>query len=88
MSRNECFLFCSLNWEKRKQELHRVQKENKIILERITNAEPWYRAQRWWEDWARGERLQAAMAKHPQTWLAHLMKRYLWFLLCLNSIVI
>jgi hypothetical protein len=28
------------------------------------------------------------MAKHPQTWLAHLMKRYLWFLLCLNSIVI
>ncbi|XP_073899012.1 uncharacterized protein CFAP97D2 isoform X2 [Castor canadensis] len=68
------FTHRSLNWEKRKQELHRVQKENKIILERITNAEPWYRAQRWWEDWARGERLQAAMAKHPQTWLAHLMK--------------
>ncbi|XP_039734679.1 uncharacterized protein CFAP97D2 isoform X3 [Pteropus medius] len=54
----------SLNREKREQELRTVQRENKIILGRITNSEPLYLAQRWQEDWTRTEKYRKALAKY------------------------
>ncbi|XP_037663555.1 uncharacterized protein CFAP97D2 isoform X2 [Choloepus didactylus] len=58
----------SLNREKREQELCRVQKENRIILERITSSKPWYQAQKWCDDWERIERYRDAIAKYPRRW--------------------
>nr|KAF6427282.1 CFAP97 domain containing 2 [Rousettus aegyptiacus] len=54
----------SLNREKREQELHTVQRDNKIILGRITDSEPLYRTQRWQEDWARTEKYRKALAEY------------------------
>ncbi|XP_023589351.1 uncharacterized protein CFAP97D2 isoform X1 [Trichechus manatus latirostris] len=58
----------SLNRRKREQELCRVRKENKTILERITKSEPWYQAQRWHEDWERIEKYRDAIRKYPRRW--------------------
>nr|XP_019597602.1 PREDICTED: uncharacterized protein LOC109452819 isoform X1 [Rhinolophus sinicus] len=54
----------SLNRGNREQELHRVQRKNKIILGRITNSEPLYQARKWQEDWARTEKYQDTLMKH------------------------
>ncbi|XP_069858013.1 sperm axonemal maintenance protein CFAP97D1-like isoform X2 [Dipodomys merriami] len=64
----------SLPREKRKQELHRMQKENKVILERITNAQPRYRAQRWWRTWTPNEKPGDTVTKHPQKHQANLVR--------------
>ncbi|KAM5278711.1 uncharacterized protein CFAP97D2 isoform 1-T1 [Hipposideros larvatus] len=49
----------------REQELHRMQRKNKIILGRITNSEPLYQAQKRQEDCARTEKYRASLMKYP-----------------------
>ncbi|KAM9264968.1 uncharacterized protein CFAP97D2 [Cariama cristata] len=56
----------SLNGEKRKQELRRVNQENRAILDRITKSQPQYRVQRWHEDWQRAEKYMANIARYPR----------------------
>ncbi|XP_036897995.1 uncharacterized protein CFAP97D2 isoform X2 [Sturnira hondurensis] len=72
----------SLNRRGGEQELLRVQRksnvpqrENKIILGRITNPESLYRAQQWPEDWARTEKCQQALAQYPRSWQTSQGKR-------------
>ncbi|XP_009987599.1 PREDICTED: uncharacterized protein C17orf105-like, partial [Tauraco erythrolophus] len=55
----------SLNGEKRKQELWRVNQENRAILDRITKSQPQYQVQRWHEDWQRAEKYTANIARYP-----------------------
>ncbi|XP_045042626.2 uncharacterized protein CFAP97D2 isoform X1 [Desmodus rotundus] len=80
-SRNNC-THRSLNRGEREQELRRVQRkssvpqrENKIILGRITNSEPFYQAQGRQEDWARPEKYQHALAECPGSWQTSQGKR-------------
>ncbi|XP_009637256.1 uncharacterized protein CFAP97D2 [Egretta garzetta] len=56
----------SLNGEKRKQELRRVNQENRAILDRITKSQPRYQVQRWHEDWQRAEKYMANIARYPR----------------------
>ncbi|PKU40082.1 cell division cycle protein 16 like protein [Limosa lapponica baueri] len=56
----------SLNGEKRKQELRRVNQENRAILDRITKTQPQYQVQRWHEDWQRAEKYMANIARYPR----------------------
>nr|XP_021147233.1 uncharacterized protein LOC102093129 isoform X2 [Columba livia]XP_021147235.1 uncharacterized protein LOC102093129 isoform X2 [Columba livia] len=56
----------SLNAEKRKQEQRRVSQENRVILDRITKAQPHYQVQRWHEDWQRAEKYMASIARYPR----------------------
>lgn len=64
-----CMLFpSSLNGEKRKQELRRVNQENRAILDRITKSQPQYQVQRWHEDWQRAEKYMANVARYPRGW--------------------
>ncbi|XP_054676759.1 uncharacterized protein CFAP97D2 [Grus americana] len=56
----------SLNGEKRKQELRRVNQENRTILDRITKSQPQYQVQRWHEDWQRAEKYMANVARYPR----------------------
>ncbi|XP_045677747.1 uncharacterized protein CFAP97D2 [Phyllostomus hastatus] len=72
----------SLNRGEGEQELLGVQRksnvpqrENKIILGRITNSEPFYQAQRWQEGWARTEKCQRALAQYPWSWQTSQGKR-------------
>ncbi|KAM5312669.1 uncharacterized protein CFAP97D2 [Glossophaga mutica] len=72
----------SLNRREGEQELLRVQKksnvpqrENKTILGRIINSEPFYQVQRWQADWARAEKGQHALAEYPWSWQTSQGKR-------------
>ncbi|XP_014799580.1 PREDICTED: splicing regulatory glutamine/lysine-rich protein 1 isoform X2 [Calidris pugnax] len=56
----------SLNGEKRKQELRRVNQENRAILDRITKTQPQYHVQQWHEDWQRAEKYMANIARYPR----------------------
>ncbi|KAM6283833.1 uncharacterized protein CFAP97D2 [Spheniscus humboldti] len=56
----------SLNGEKRKQELRRVNQENRAILDRIKKSQPQYQVQRWHEDWQRAEKYMANVARYPR----------------------
>ncbi|KAM6341355.1 uncharacterized protein CFAP97D2 [Podargus strigoides] len=56
----------SLNGEKQKQELQRVNQENRAILDRITKAQPHYQVQRWHEEWQRAEKYMANIARYPR----------------------
>uniref|UniRef100_A0A8C3JLL5 Uncharacterized protein n=1 Tax=Calidris pygmaea TaxID=425635 RepID=A0A8C3JLL5_9CHAR len=56
----------SLNGEKRKQELRRVNQENRAILDRITKTQPQYQVQQWHEDWQRAEKYMANIARYPR----------------------
>ncbi|KAM6381938.1 LOW QUALITY PROTEIN: uncharacterized protein CFAP97D2 [Alca torda] len=56
----------SLNREKRKQELRRVNRENRAILDRITKSQPQYQVQQWHEDWQRAEKYMANVARYPR----------------------
>ncbi|KAM9301058.1 LOW QUALITY PROTEIN: uncharacterized protein CFAP97D2 [Morus bassanus] len=55
----------SLNGEKRKQELWRVNQENRAILDRITKSQPQYQVQ-WHEDWQQAEKYMANIARYPR----------------------
>ncbi|XP_045139752.1 uncharacterized protein CFAP97D2 [Echinops telfairi] len=58
----------SLNRRKREEELRRVQKENRAVLERLTRAKPWHQAHGWQEDWARMQRDRDAIGQRPRRW--------------------
>ncbi|XP_010574101.1 PREDICTED: uncharacterized protein C17orf105 homolog [Haliaeetus leucocephalus] len=57
----------SVNGEKRKQELRRVN-QNRAILDRITKSQPQYQVQRWHEDWQRAEKYMANIVRYPRGW--------------------
>ncbi|XP_042661771.1 uncharacterized protein CFAP97D2 [Tyto alba] len=56
----------SLNGEKRKQELWRVNQENHAIMDRITRSQSQYQVQQWHEDWQRAEKYMANIARYPR----------------------
>ncbi|XP_075381384.1 sperm axonemal maintenance protein CFAP97D1-like, partial [Mycteria americana] len=56
----------SLNGEKRKQELWRVNQENRATLDRITKSQPQYQVQRWHEDWQQAAKYMANVARYPR----------------------
>lgn len=58
----------SLNGEKRRQELRRVNQENRAILDRITKSQPQYQVQQWHEDWQRAEKYMVNIARYPRGW--------------------
>ncbi|XP_015855263.3 uncharacterized protein CFAP97D2 isoform X2 [Peromyscus maniculatus bairdii] len=49
----------------REQAHMKAQKQNKVVLERLPSSEPWYGAQRPWEDWAATARRPC---KSRRTW--------------------
>ncbi|XP_010289959.1 PREDICTED: uncharacterized protein C17orf105-like, partial [Phaethon lepturus] len=56
----------SLNGEKQKQEVWKVNQENRAILGRIMKSQPQYQVQRWHEDWQRAEKYMANVARYPR----------------------
>ncbi|KAM7127198.1 LOW QUALITY PROTEIN: uncharacterized protein CFAP97D2 [Ciconia maguari] len=55
----------SLNGEKQKQELRRVNQENRATLDRITKSQPQYQVQ-WHEDWQQAAKYMANVARYPR----------------------
>lgn len=43
-----------------------MSQENRVILDRITKAQPHYQVQRWHEDWQRAEKYMASIARYPR----------------------
>ncbi|XP_016086263.1 uncharacterized protein [Sinocyclocheilus grahami] len=57
---------CSLNAEKRREELLQVTHENQAIYKRITTQKSDYRRDLWEEDWEKVERRRDDIARYPR----------------------
>ncbi|XP_056307321.1 uncharacterized protein si:ch211-284k5.2 isoform X2 [Danio aesculapii] len=57
---------CSLNAEKRRENLLRVTNENLAIYQRITTQKSDYRRERWEDDWEKVERRRDDIARFPR----------------------
>nr|XP_060625652.1 uncharacterized protein CFAP97D2 [Anolis sagrei ordinatus] len=55
----------SLNRKIREQELLRITRENRVILERITKCQPQYKVQKWNEDWQKTEYYTNNITRYP-----------------------
>ncbi|XP_003218803.2 uncharacterized protein CFAP97D2 [Anolis carolinensis] len=56
----------SLNRKIREQELLRISRENRVILERITKCQPQYKVQKWNEDWQKTEYYMNNITRYPR----------------------
>ncbi|XP_072477959.1 uncharacterized protein CFAP97D2 [Notamacropus eugenii] len=53
-------------WDRREKELRRIDRENRNFQERLASCLPWYRLQKWCEDWEVEESFSDTIPEIPQ----------------------